>query len=67
MRKLQISTIQINLIYSNSRFIRNERIGSMMFEEKLVEYLNTGESLAKQLIQEINRVNYSFKNILKLS
>jgi hypothetical protein len=67
MRKLQISTIQINLIYSNSRFIRNERIGNMMFEEKLVEYLNTGESLAKQLIQEINRVNYSFKNILKLS
>lgn len=39
----------------------------MMFEEKLVEYLNTGESLAKQLIQEINRVNYSLKNILKLS
>ena len=39
----------------------------MMFEEKLVEYLNTGEALAKQLIQEINRVNYSLKNILKLS
>lgn len=38
----------------------------MTFEEKLVEYLNTGESLAKQLIQEINRVNYSLKKYLKI-